>query len=170
MRLVTRFAASMAALACAALPASAVAQEQRCVTRAESRAVVAHLMPALLTSVQKRCATQLDPASFLNREGQRLARALQPQSQASWPAARRALERQGGNPLPDNEALLNFGRQAIADGVANSLDADRCRLTDELLGQLAPLPAQNLANVFALFLEAGLRENKNSPLKVCEAS
>lgn len=159
----------LAAVACAGLPASAMAQDKRCVSRAESQAVVAHLMPSLLGSVQKRCAAQIGTGSYLATRGSALADRLTPLSRAAWPEAKLALERQGGQPLPDNEAILNFGRQAIADGVANGMDANACRFTDQLLTQLAPLPPENLTNVFSLFLEAGINNSKDSPLRVCEA-
>lgn len=170
MNLKRALAFGIAAVSCASLPAAAVAQEKRCISRAESRAVVAHLMPNLLLSAQKRCAPQLGAGSYLAGNASRLAERLRPLSQQNWPAARTALERQSGTALPANEALLDFGRQAIAEGVANGMDANACRLTDDLLQQLAPLPPQNFANVFALFLEAGLNNSKDAPLRVCEAS
>jgi hypothetical protein len=158
-----------AALACLSLPAAAIAQDQRCVSRAESQAVVAHLMPNLLRSVSQKCAAFAGRDSFLQNGASDLSDRVQPLSRQSWPAAKRALERQGGTALPDNEALLNFGREAIANGVASGLDRNECQMVDSLLEQLAPLPPRNLANVFALFLEAGLNNTKDSPLKVCPA-
>lgn len=161
-------ATAVAALAVGAMPASAVAQE-RCITRAENRAVVSHLMPNLIDSVSVKCARSLGGGSFLAQNGDMLASDLEPLSRQSWPAAKTALERQSGNPLPDNEAILDFGRKAIADGVANGMNAESCNVVDQLMEQLAPLPPENMANVFALFLEAGLNSNEDSQLKVCEA-
>lgn len=167
MKLIRLASIGLTALACASLPAIAVAQDQRCISRSESQAVVAHLMPSLISSAQKRCAPQVGNRSYLSAQGPALVSRMTPLSRETWPDARRALERQSGNPLPDNEALLNFGRQAIADGVANGMDADSCRMVDQLLEQLAPLPPRNLANVFALFLETGVNNSRNSPLRVC---
>lgn len=160
--------AILTALACASLPAAAIAQDKRCISRAESQAMVAHLMPSLVTSVQKRCAPQIGSGSYLAAQGSVLAGRMTPLSRATWPEAKRALERQSGTPLPDNEALLNFGRQAIAEGVANRMDSKTCRVVDNLMEQLAPLPPRNLANVFALFLEAGINNSKDAPFRVCE--
>lgn len=162
-------AAGLAAIACLGLPAAAIAQDKRCISRAESQAVVAHLMPNLLTSTAKRCGTSLGATSYLVRDGSRLATKMTPQAQANWPAAKRALERQSGTALPDNPALLDFGRQAIADGVANKMDANGCRMVDQLLEQLAPLPAANLSRVFALFLEAGVNNSKEAAFRICDA-
>lgn len=170
MKLFTKTCATVAALLAFAPPATAIAQERACISRAESQAVVAHLMPNLVTSVNKRCGALLADQTFSAREATRLSERLSPLAQRSWPAARSALERQSGNPLPDNEAILNLGRVAIADGVANGMDANACGVIDQLLIELAPLPAENLANVFALFLEAGMNNDPNSVLRVCENS
>ena len=161
--------AALAVIACLSLPASAIAQDKRCISRTESQAVVAHLMPNLLTSTTKRCGASLGATSYLVRDGSRLATKMTPQAQANWPAAKRALERQSGAALPDNPTLLDFGRQAIADGVANKMDANGCRMVDQLLEQLAPLPAANLSKVFALFLEAGVNNSKEAAFRICES-
>lgn len=168
MKRIFRTSMAVAAVACASLPASAIAQEQRCVSRAESQAVVAHLMPSLLTSVGNRCTSKLGSRSFLATQAGPLADRMTPLSHRSWPAAKAALERQGGNTLPDNVAILDFGRTAIADGIANGMDRDACEVVDQMLEQLAPLPPENLANVFSLFLESGINNDPKSALRVCE--
>ena len=160
--------AGLAALACAALPAAAVAQDQRCISRAESQSVVAHLMPSLLSSAAKRCGPRLGNDAYLARNANALTAKLQPLSQQSWPAAKRALERQSGTALPENETFLELGRLAIAEQVTNKMDAQACTITDQLLEQLAPLPPQNLASVFALFLEAGVNNQKDAAFRICE--
>ena len=160
---------ALAGLVAVALPGSAIAQDGRCITRAESRAVVAHLMPSLIEAVSKKCASQLPRGAYLTSRSAQLSDRFAAQSREAWPAAKRALERQSGSRLPDNETLLQFGRVAIADGVAKDLDAGACSVTNDLLEQLAPLPPRNMANVFALFMETGLNNAKNSPLKVCKA-
>lgn len=158
----------LATAACIALPASAVAQDGKCVSRAESQAVVAHLMPTLLESAGKNCAPKLGNSSYIAANGAALSAKLTPLSKKAWPATKAALERQSGDALPDNEMLLDLGRVAIAEGITGKLDADSCGMVDQLMRQLAPLPPENLAKVFALFLETGLNESKNSPIKVCQ--
>ena len=161
-----RHGLAAALLAAASVPTSASAQD-RCISRAENQALVAHLLPDLLESVEKRCTPVLGRGTFLERGAKELAGKAEPMSRRAWPAAREALERQSGSRLPKNDYILNIGRRAITDGIANGMDAQACRTTDELLAQLAPLPPENLANVFALFLEAGLNGNPDSELRVC---
>ncbi len=160
-------APALAMLAIAAMPATALAQ-QKCMSRAESRAVVAHLMPDLVASAATRCGRS-GSAPYLAANGTRLAERMTPLSRRNAPAAIRALEKQSGTKLPDNELILRLGRAAIADGVTREMDADACTMVDRLLEQLAPLPPENLANVFALFLEAGATNAKKSPITICEA-
>ncbi len=149
-----------AGAACFAMPMSAIAQDTKCVSRAESQAVVAHLMPTLLESVGKNCAPKLNGTSYLTNAGRALPQKFTALSRQSWPTTKIALERQGGTKLPDNEALLDLGRVAIAEGIATKMDAKACGVVDQLAEQLAPLPPQNFANVFALFLETGLNESE----------
>lgn len=48
------------------------------------------------------------------------------------------------------------------------MDNNTCGVVDQLLVELAPFPAEVLANVFALFLEAGMNNDPNSALQACE--
>ena len=152
------------------MPLSASAQAASCISRAESQAIVSHLMPDLLDRVEARCSPLLGPTSYLASEASALSTRFSPLSRRSWPAAKRALERQSGKALPDNEFILDLGRRAIADGVAKEMDAKSCAVLDDLLVELQPLPPQNLANIFSLLLEAGVNSDPNSPLKVCPAN
>lgn len=160
--------AALAGAATLALPLSASAQTN-CISRAESQAVVAHLMPNLIQSVGNHCAGVISGYTYLGAQGPALAQNLTPLSRRAWPAARDALERQSGNRLPDNEGILNIGRVAITDGIARGMDRNACQVVDQLVEQLAPLPPENLSNVFALFLEAGINNDPNSALRVCDA-
>ena len=156
-----------AGFAALALPAAAVGQEAKCVSRAESRAVVANLMPALLTSAAQRCGPQLGARSYLAANAPRLAQRMTAHGNASWPVAQRAIEIIGGNALPDNPALIEFGRQALATGIAAKMDAQACTAIDALAEQIAPLPPENFANVLALFLEMGVNADRKAAIKVC---
>ena len=162
-------ASATTALAALAMPATAIAQQADCVSRAESQAVTANLLPPLLESAAERCGPKLGASSYLARNADRLSQRLTPLADRSLPATVGAFERIGGNPLPDNPALLDFGRTMIAQGITKDLDTASCDVIDRLTRELAPLPPENFANVFALFLEAGMNGSAESPVKVCEA-
>ena len=155
------------ALGAAAALAPALASAQgSCISRAESQAVVAYLMPDLVDQAAKRCAPLLGP-SYLGERGGALADRMTPLSRAAWPDAKRALERQSGTALPDGGILVDIGRVAIAEGIVRELDGESCAVLDPMLAHLDPLPPENLANVFALFLEAGMNGDPDSDLRVC---
>ena len=158
-----------AVLACSLAAAPVVAQQRTCISAAENEAVIGNLLPSILAAAADRCVERIGPGAYLASAGQRLAAGLQGHADASWPVAKQALERVGGNALPDNEALLGAGRALIAGGIANGMDADACRTVSRLTEKLAPLPPENFAGVFALFLELGISENAEVPFKVCRA-
>ena len=156
-------------LAAFALPGAAIAQEARCIPQNESRAVVANLLPDIIQSASTRCATHLDRGSYLGSRSADLVNDLRPLATRSWPQAKGTLEYMIGSALPDNPAILELGRRAIAEGITRNLDATNCSVVDRLVGEIAPLPPENFANVFALFLELGLNSAKDSALRICPA-
>lgn len=159
---------SLLALAAVALPSSAIAQEQRCVPREDSQAVVANLLPALLNSAARKCSPHIG-GGYLASNADALAQRLTPQAQRSWPQAKGTLEYVMQTELPDNDVVLEFGRQALAEGITKDLDRNACNALDRLTEQIAPLPPDNFANVFSLFLEMGIDRNEDSDLKICPA-
>ncbi|MEW4448503.1 hypothetical protein [Qipengyuania sp. JC766] len=159
---------TIAALAVLSLPASAVAQDQACLSSAENRAVMANLMPALVEQAAKRCAPVLDGNAYLTRNSAAIAARQKPYADKSWPAAKPAFQRLVKMKLPDNETVLEFGRQTIASTVARELTADQCGVLSRLMQELAPLPPENFAHVVALFVEAGSAQVPNAPIRVCE--
>ena len=161
-------AALIATAAALSTPATAMAQSKQCISRDQAQAVVGNLMPTLLRSVADRCTPLLGKNSYLATDARALAGDLEPHAQRSWPVTKVAFEKMGGNPIPDNPQLVQLGRTAIAGGVANSLDAESCGVVDKLTSELSPLPAENFTNVFALFLELGLNDDKKAPYRICE--
>lgn len=164
-----RIRASLLAVAAIAVPSSAVAQEQRCIAREDSQAVVANLLPSLLSSAATKCGPQIQ-GSYLASNAGALSQRLTPLAKQNWPQARTTLEYVMNTSFPDNAEILQFGRQALADGITKDLDRNACEAVDRLTEQLAPLPPENFANVFALFLEMGLNGNQESDLKICSAT
>ncbi|MGB3710829.1 MAG: hypothetical protein WA985_03990 [Erythrobacter sp.] len=164
---IASLALSLAALA---LPSAAIAQEARCIPREEGRAVVATLLPDLIASTAARCGPSLERGAYLPARSAQLAARLQPQARAAWPEAKGTFEVILGGSLPDNPALLEFGRKTLAEGMVQQLDTKTCSMVDRLVQEIAPLPPENFANVFALFLEVGLEEAQDTPFRICEAS
>ncbi|MGB7420194.1 MAG: hypothetical protein WA918_13540 [Erythrobacter sp.] len=164
-----QFASLAMGLAALALPASAIAQDTHCIAQSESRAVVANLLPDMIRATASACRTDLPRGAYLPANADRLATSLTPLAEASWSQARGTYETIIGSELPDSPELIAFGRMALADGIARELDAQACDTVDRLVAQIAPLPPENFANVFALFLELGANNSADSPLRICAA-
>ena len=163
-----------AALAALALPAAATAQVARpCVSEAESVAVMAYVLPALVTKLGDKCAPTLGDDAFLPREAGRLARDLREESTRAWPVARVAAERIGKREIPAGGIAGSIARSAVApvaaEQIAAAFDVKDCRVADRLLADLAPLPPRRLASVMALFMELGVADNDKVPFRVCPA-
>ena len=161
-----------AALAFLALPGLANAQEpRRCISVAQNEAVTGYILPPLVSELARFCASHLGDDAYLPANAAALQQRLRPLAEAAWPAARTAVERISGSAIPADGVAGEVVRAAIAPAVASSVaagfDANGCRVTDRLLAELAPLPAENLVGVMALFLEIGVADKDKAQFKVC---
>lgn len=151
--------------------AAAQTQARPCITAAENEAVVAYVMPDLIGALENRCGRVLPADAFLGPRSAALQKRLKPQSDRAWPRARKAAQRITGTPMPVEGPLANIAKSALAPAaalsIAQSFDAERCRIADRLLAELAPLPPENLARVMALFLELGSATSEDVPFRVC---
>lgn len=168
---------TLAAVACllgASTSAAAQAQSRTCITPAENEALVAYVMPDLIGALETRCANSLPANAFLGTRSAALQKKLEPQSDNAWPRARNAAQRFAGTSLPVDGRFEGVAKAALAPAaaamIAQGFDAERCRIADRLLAELAPLPPANLAGVMALFLELGIAENDEVPFRVCSAT
>ncbi len=168
-----RIAGAVAATLALASSAAAQSQQRQCITPGENEAVVAYVMPELIGALETRCASALPANAFLKTRSGPLQRKLEPQADRAWPRARNAAQRFAGTSLPVEGRFENIAKSAIAPtaalAIARGFDAERCRIADRLLAELAPLPPQNLAGVMALFLELGIAERGDVPFRVCRA-
>ena len=168
-----RTTAAAACLFAASTTAVAQSDTRPCLTRAENEAVVAYVLPELIGALENRCASTLTARAFLGTRSAALRAKLEPQAQKAWPRARNAAQRVVGSNLPVDGPFEGVAKKALAPALANvmaqNFDAERCRIADRLLAELAPLPPENLAGAMALFLEIGLAERDDAPVRVCPA-
>ena len=135
--------------------------------------LIACMPPELIGALETRCGPSLPANAFLGSRSAALQKKLEPQAERAWPRARNAAQRLAGTSLPVNGRFEGVAKAAIAPAaatmIARGFDAERCRIADRLLAELAPLPPANLAGVMALFLELGIAENEDVPFRVCTA-
>ncbi len=153
--------------------AAAQTPARPCISPNENEALVAYAMPDLIGALEMRCARSLPANAFLGTRSAALQRKLTPQADKAWPRARKAAQRFAGPNIPVDGPFESVAKAALAPAaaamIAQSFDAERCRIADRLLAELAPLPPENLTRVMALFLELGSAQSDKVPFRVCEA-
>jgi len=132
---------------------------QQCLTPAEASSLAAYALPAAITGTTKRCAPSLSSTAFLPRGGTELANRYAARKTQNWPAAKAAFFKIGGGSKDESSALLKTlpdpslqqMLDAIIEGmVAQEIPLAKCGEIDRVVGLLAPLPAQNTADLIAL--------------------
>jgi hypothetical protein len=152
------------AILCAAMLviAPGVAQAaQQCLTPQEASSLAAYALPAAISGTTKRCAPSLTPSSFLRRGGSELASRYSARKTQNWPAAKAAFFKIGGGSKDESSAILKTlpdpslqqMLDAIIEGmVAQEIPVEKCGQIDRIVGLLAPLPAENTADLIAVVL------------------
>jgi hypothetical protein len=153
---------SLATLCAASLvlaPGVAQAAQQQCLTPAEASSLAAYALPAAITGTTKRCAPSLAADAFLPRGGAELASRYAVRKAQNWPAAKAAFFKIGGGAKDESSAILKTlpdpslqqMLDAIIEGmVAQEIPIEKCGKIDQIIGLLAPLPAQNTADLIAV--------------------
>jgi hypothetical protein len=151
--------ATLAAVLLTVAPGMAQAAQQ-CLTPAEASSLAAYALPAAISGTTKRCAPSLSPSAFLPRGGAALASRYAARKTQNWPAAKAAFFKIGSSkdegsallktlPDPSLQQMLD----AIIEGmVAQEIPLAKCGDIDRVVGLLAPLPAQNTADLIAVVL------------------
>lgn len=155
-----RTLAILCATLLATVPGIAAAAQQQCLTPAEASSLAAYALPAAITGTSKRCSPSLSSSAFLPRGGAELASRYSARKAQNWPAAKAAFFKIGGGkdessailktlPDPSLQQMLD----AIIEGmVAQQIPTEKCGQIDRVIGLLAPLPAQNTADLIAVVL------------------
>ena len=144
----------------AAAPGVAQAQQQ-CLTPREASSLAAYALPAAISGTSKRCAPALGAGAFLPRGGAELASRYAARKAQNWPGAKTAFFKIGGGAKDQSSELLKSlpdpslqqMLDAIIEGmVAQQIPVAKCGEIDRVVGLLAPLPAQNTAELIAVVL------------------
>lgn len=154
-----KFAALSAALL--AIVPGAVQAAAPCLTPAEASSLAAYALPAAISGTTKRCTATLGAGSFLRKGGTELASRYAARKAQNWPGAKAAFFKIGGDSKDESSAMLKQlpdpslqqMLDAIIEGmVAQEIPTEKCGQIDRIVGLLAPLPAQNTAELIAVVL------------------
>ncbi len=171
---------ALAALATAALPGAVQAADTACLTAREFAAVSAYVMPSVISGVAEGCAGALPADSYLRRDGNQLASRYAEHQNAAWPGAKSALLKIAASgeasradmvrSLPD-ASLRPLVDTLISQQIGQKVPAARCSTISRALQLLAPLPADNAAELVSLILglAANTSARKLGPLTLCPA-
>ena len=151
-------------------PLAAQAAEPPCLTAAEFTALSSYALPSIITGTTERCAAVLPADAWLQRKGGELASRYAEGKSATWPAAKAAFLKLGGNgasaeaanllrSLPDTSLQPMFDT-VIAGMIGQQLPTARCGMVDQVVRLLAPLPPENTAELIAMLVGIGAKTGR----------
>lgn len=150
---------------------SAASAAEPCLQPREAEDLVVFVLPALTEAMARKCTPLLPSSATLTRSGVSLAARYRPDSNAAWPNAKVAFNKiSGGDTLNflSDEVNRKIIEEASSAAIVADFKAKDCAMIDRFIGALSPLPARNVAQLVALFMEVGEKEGK-SPMNICAA-
>lgn len=176
-----RTVSTLAALAGLATGQATMAQTSACMTEAEVNGLVTYALPVVMDSAIKTCVPSLSPQGYFATQGPALVQRYAARKGGSWPAAKAALFKLGGDSkdpqtrdmiakLPD-DALRPFAEGLVAQKIAEAIKPDQCTALERASRLLSPLPPENTAELltFIVILAEKPKPGKKSPLPICPA-
>ena len=163
------------------LPQLAAAAEAPCLTPAEVSALSSYALPSAISSATRTCAVSLPAGAWLPAHGNDLAARYAPIKDRAWPTARAAFLRMSSATSPEaatlfstlpDESLRPMADAALAGIVASKVKPETCPTLDRAFYLLAPLPAENTAELIALAVGIGSKagEPRLGKFSICKAS
>jgi hypothetical protein len=174
MRTFAFHAAAVLALTASAQVAAAQtdAAAKSCLTRPELRGMVAYFLPSVLQSTIDKCSQRLTPDSYLLGRAPLLATTLEATRSESWPMAKAAFIKIGGNDnkstadlfamLPE-ETIRPIVEAAITQKLGPSIKPESCKDIDRIMAPLEPLPPANLIDTVTEVMLVAARKDKSMP-------
>ena len=87
-----------------------------------------------------------------------------------WPGAKAAIEKVRGQKLPSlfgDDFTRRAAETAVTEMALKDMDARDCSTASELLGSVAPLPAENFGRLFSVLVEIAVKEDAKTPFRLC---
>lgn len=160
-----------AALAGLCVTSTAASAAEPCLQQREAEDLVVFVLPALTEAMARKCTPMLPVSATLTQSGSALAARYRVDSNAAWPNAKIAFSKMsGGDALSflSDEVNRKVIEEASSAAIVADFKSNDCATIDRFIGALAPLPARNVAQLVALFMEVGDKDGK-SPMKICSA-
>ena len=169
-----RTVATLCAALLVAVPGLAQAA-QPCLTTVEASSLAAYALPSAISGATKRCSATLAPSSFLRTQGSQLAARYAGRKAQTWPSAKAAFLKLGagkddgaallaGLPDPSMQQLIDVMIEGL---VSQKVPVAQCGDIDRIIGLLAPLPPQNMADLIAEVI--GLAGKPGGEVAICKS-
>lgn len=154
------------------------AKQTPCVTPAEVESVALVLLPDILRGLAKSCAPHLPAHAFLGHGDAAMLARYDSEVAHAWPGARDALLKISGT---DDKAAVQVLSDAsvarplltafVVPGLTESIKPEECGTVSHMIELFEPLPARNVAGIFAAILQLaeadkGEKQGKND-LPIC---
>lgn len=130
--------------------------EPVCLHKAELTSLVTYALPVVIGTALVTCKPALAPNGFFATEGASLVSRYAAGKPAAWPAARGALLKlEAGKAgkfdnmlrkLPDS-ALQPLAEGFVSEAVAPALEPGRCRMLEQGMALVSPLPPESTAEL-----------------------
>lgn len=151
--------------------ASAACATTPCLQPREAEDLVVFVLPAFTEAMARKCSPLLPADAMLTRSAPALAAGYRAASDAAWPNARIAFGKISGGETLDflsDEVNRKIIEEASSAAIVAGFKIKDCTMADRFVGALSPLPARNVAQLVALFMEIGEKQGK-SPMNICPA-
>ncbi len=143
-----------------------------CLTPAEAQALVRVALPDVIDGVTDKCKTTLPGTSFILQSGSGLIERYRGSANSAWPAAKPAITKIAGEQgaflaaMPD-DAVKPLLSALITGEIGKGIKAEQCDMIDSLMAAIAPLPAENMADLLVAIVGLAAKEGKSSKLTLC---
>ncbi|HEX7854365.1 MAG TPA: hypothetical protein VF503_11780 [Sphingobium sp.] len=148
-----------------------------CLSEPEMRSLIVYAMPEVADQLGKACAPSLPSAAYLVRSRADLVTRYSAAAAPEASVARQAFFKVAGLGSGKLDALDETAvHSLISIGIASALEKGikpgSCRVVNDVLEQLAPLPPQNMAALISLALrevgnKPGAGDKTNNPFRIC---
>ena len=155
-------------LAAAALLLSAQATPPaQCIPRAQAGQMAVALLPSLIDSMGRACATHLPAGAFLGNGSRALSERLRADTAAVRAGAVTAILAMTGQAAPAAGQNPDDMIRVLTDSFTTGVDAPSCRGASELIEALAPLPTANVAQAVSAVLGVAMTRAGDDGPPIC---
>ncbi len=155
----------------------AITAAQDCMTPAEARAIVKVAMPDVIKGVADKCRASLEGSSFLVQSSDDMINRYRAATDGAWGLAKASLGKLAKDQaallesLPD-EALKPLVGTFIAAEIGKGIKPEQCGGIDRAMAALAPLPAENMADLLVSIVElsGGGKAGRANSFSICNVS